>query len=310
MEKTILDVRNLSKIIKKKPIVNDVSFSIEKGEIFGLLGPNGAGKTTIMKMIMGLQSIDFGSIFYKGRNIKNPKEILNEVGGIIESPNFYPYLSGLDNLKYLASISQKIIDNSDFEYILQFLNLHKDKDVKVKYYSLGMKQRLGIAQALIHKPDLLILDEPMNGLDPIGIIDFRNYLIHLTRNKGTTILISSHIISEIELICDRVVFMNDGKIIDTLNQDEITKFSTKIGLTTNDSSRAIKVLSSHLNLSFENNDYEEIIGEIKKEQITELLKTLIENEFQIYEVKQYHESLESKFLQLAGGNRNEFNSVD
>ena len=208
-----LEVKNLTKTIKGKPIVSAVSFSIEEGKIVGFVGPNGAGKTTTMRMIMGLIKPDSGTVLIAGNDIaENRKAAMGNIAGIIEKPCFYRDFSGRDNL-YLAA---DIADDADDDYIEQIIELLDMKDYidnKARTYSLGMQQRLGIALALINKPKILILDEPLNGLDPIGMRELHQLFPKLSA-KGTSILISSHILKEIEEDCDECIMIMDGKTVD------------------------------------------------------------------------------------------------
>lgn len=217
---SILQVKNLSKTFGKHIVVDDVSFDIQEGEIFGFLGPNGAGKSTTIKMICGLIKPTKGDIFINSFNIKdNKKEALKSVGAIIETPGLYTYMTGRQNLMQLARLYK--VDKALITEIIKLTGLESRIDDLVKKYSLGMKQRLGLGLALLSNPKLLILDEPTNGLDPNGIIEFRQLIKNLSSKYGTTILISSHILSEIQKICDRVAFINNGKIQMVKNLSDI-----------------------------------------------------------------------------------------
>lgn len=204
----ILEVSNISKTISNKRLINDVSFSICEGKIIGLVGNNGAGKSSILKAITGLFRIDDGKIVINGYDLsKEPFEALKCVGATIENNEFYDFLSGYDNL-YIYSENQRALQNT-----IEFIGLEKDIFKKVSTYSLGMKSRLSLGIALINNPDLIILDEPTNGLDPKGIIELRNKLLSLKKNRKA-IIISSHLLSEIEKICDEIYFVKDGMIIE------------------------------------------------------------------------------------------------
>lgn len=217
---SILQVKNLSKTFGKHVVVDDVSFDIEEGEIFGFLGPNGAGKSTTIKMICGLIKPTKGDIFINSFNIKdNKKQALSSVGAIIEAPGLYTYMTGRQNLMQLARLYK--VDKSRITEIIKLIGLESRIDDLVRKYSLGMKQRLGLGLALLSNPKLLILDEPTNGLDTNGIIEFRQLIKDLSSKYGTTILISSHILSEIQKICDRVAFINNGKIQMIKNLNDI-----------------------------------------------------------------------------------------
>lgn len=223
MTEIVLDVANVTKKFGERVAVDNVSFQIFEGEIFGLIGPNGAGKTTIIKMITGLISCTTGTVFICGKNIKKEFEkAIKNVGGIIENPELYTYMSGMDNLKYFASlypnISQKRINE-----VVMLVGMENRIYDKVGKYSLGMKQRVGIAQALLHNPKLLILDEPTNGLDPNGIKEMRTFLKKLASDNKISILISSHILAEMEQLCDTVGIIDGGKLIEVKTMEQLKK---------------------------------------------------------------------------------------
>lgn len=219
--KTVLSVQNITKTYGERTAVDNVSFEIKEGEIYGLIGQNGAGKTTIIKIITGLSKATSGKILICGYDVsKNFEKAIKNVGGIIENPELYTYMSGLDNLKYYASLYSNIDDNQ-IEKIVALVGMETRIRDKVKTYSLGMKQRVGIAQALLHNPKLLILDEPTNGLDPNGIKEMRMFLKKLAHNNKISILISSHILSEMELMCDRIGIIDNGKILENKTMEEL-----------------------------------------------------------------------------------------
>lgn len=218
----ILKCNNLTKQVKGKIIVENISFSINKGDIVGLIGPNGAGKTTIIKLILGLIKISEGTVFINGFNIKtNFTKAIEKVGAIVENPDLYMYLSGYDNLKITAN-NYKNISNKRIDEVIQLVGLEKRIKDKISTYSLGMRQRLGIAEAIINNPELLILDEPTNGLDVEGIIEIRNLIKDLS-NKGIAILISSHNLTEIDNLCNRIIAIKNGRLI---ANDTIENFKT------------------------------------------------------------------------------------
>ena len=211
--KKVIEINNITKKYGKKVVLNNLNLNIYEGEIVGLIGANGIGKTTLIKCILNFCKINTGEIKIFNMNIKKDYEkIMNDTSAIIEHPDFYLNLTGMDNIK-IVSLLNSINDDEYIKYLIKNLKLEKDINKKVKEYSLGMKQRLGVICALIKKPKLLILDEPTNGLDPIGINEFRNIIQNINQKENTTILISSHILSEIENICDRILIMDKGKII-------------------------------------------------------------------------------------------------
>lgn len=221
MQNVVLQVNNLTKRFGKRVAVNNVSFSIHTGEIFGFLGANGAGKSTTIKMLTGLTTIGGGDAFICGKSVKYKfEEAIKNIGAIVEIPEFYPYLTGYQNLKFLAKLSN--VKNKDaIDKAVSTVGLSNRINEKVSKYSLGMKQRLGVAQALLSSPKLLILDEPTNGLDANGIREFRNLLKSLAKKEGIAILISSHILAEMQNLCDTIAIIDNGVLIDTA---PITKF--------------------------------------------------------------------------------------
>lgn len=223
MAKFALEVNNLTKKYKDRVAVDDVSFEIIEGEIFGLIGPNGAGKTTIIKMITGLASPTNGEVIIDGISLnKHFEKAISRLGGIIETPDLYSYMTGMENLKFFASLYPNVT-REKIDDVVKLVGMEKRINDKVRTYSLGMKQRIGIAQALLHDPKLLILDEPTNGLDPNGIRDIRKFLISLARKKHIAILISSHILSEMEQLCDTVAIIDGGKILQIRTLEQIKR---------------------------------------------------------------------------------------
>lgn len=203
----VLEVKGLKKRLGKREIIKGINFSVKDGEIFGFLGPNGAGKTTTIRMLVGLIAPNEGEIKICGKDVQKEKEeALKNVGAVVENPELYKYLSGRENLMQIARIRK--VSKEEVEELIELVGLKDRIDDKVKKYSLGMKQRLGLAAALIGEPKLLILDEPTNGLDPSGIIDFREVVKKAAKEKGMAVFISSHILSEVQNLCDRVAFTN------------------------------------------------------------------------------------------------------
>jgi len=214
LEKVVLDVSNVTKTFGNRVAVNNVSFTIKEGEIFGFLGPNGAGKTTTMKMICGLTSMTKGSIRICNYDMpKDSEKALRYIGALIENPLMYPTMTGMDNLKYYASLHTGVTKNDIIKYA-RVVGLEQRLKDKLKTYSLGMKQRLGIAQALLHSPKLLVLDEPLSGLDPNGVKEMRDFLKTLAREYKIAILISSHMLSDMEQICDTIGIINNGQLLE------------------------------------------------------------------------------------------------
>ncbi len=217
----VIETNNLSKIYSKNKVVNSVNMHVEKGKIYGLLGKNGAGKTTTMCMLLNLTYPSAGEIYLFGKDPKkNSDEIYSKIGSIIETPGFYENLTAYENLKIISKLRGNY-NPLNVKLVLEMVNLENAKSKKYKDFSLGMKQRLGIAAAIMHNPELLILDEPINGLDPFGIKEIRTLLKRLSHEFGITILISSHILSEIENIADVIGFMDEGLLVDEITKEEL-----------------------------------------------------------------------------------------
>ena len=224
-KKAILQIENLTKYFGSRQILKDVSFETYAGEVFGFLGPNGAGKTTTIKIVTGLLSIDSGNVVIDGYDLnKKFEKALAKMGAIVENPEMYKYLSGLENLKQYArirTIDGKKITKERIDEVVELVRLKNRINDKVSKYSLGMRQRLGVAQALLHKPSLLILDEPTNGLDPAGIKELRDVLKEVAHKENIAVMVSSHLMSEMELMCDRVGIIVNGELISVQTVDEL-----------------------------------------------------------------------------------------
>ncbi|MEG1506709.1 MAG: ABC transporter ATP-binding protein [Bacilli bacterium] len=293
--KKILECTNLCKRFGKKQILKEVSFELDEGDILAFIGPNGAGKTTTIKLILGLQSIDSGSVLINGFDIeKDFVEAIEKVGCIVESPDVYMYLSGYQNLCLMADY-YKNISKERIEEVIKIVGLENRINDKVSKYSLGMRQRLGIARALLPEPNILILDEPTNGLDPEGIKDLRILLKKLASN-GMGVLISSHNLAELESFCNKVCVITDGVIVDRNDVKNFKKVENKV-LFTVKSTDDIKVKG------LENIKKTSFLYSGTKEEIAKLIKELVKENIDIYEVKQVEMSLEEAFLKKTGGNK-------
>lgn len=225
MSRYIVETKNLVKVFNKVKSVDSVNLKIKEGEIYGFLGPNGAGKSTTIKILLGLIRANSGEVYIFGKSIKeNREEILKNIGALVESPSYYGHLTAYENLDILKRMLK--LNKEEIEEKLKLVNLWKERNKKVNEFSLGMKQRLGIAQALMGNPKLLILDEPTNGLDPAGIIEIRNLIRYLAKEKKITIIISSHILNEIELVATEVGVINKGKLLYQGSLEDLKKNST------------------------------------------------------------------------------------
>ena len=295
----ILECRSLCKNFGKKQILKDVSFEIKEGDILGFIGPNGAGKTTTIKLILGLQSITSGKVYINGYNVeKEFTKAIEKVGAIVENPDMYMYMSGYDNLK-LVSNMYKGIGTKRIDEVVKLVKLENRINDKVSKYSLGMRQRLGIAQAILHKPNLLILDEPTNGLDPEGIKEMRELLVSLAKNEKMAILISSHNLAELDNFCNKVCIIKNGEIIET---SEISAIKKDI-----DHEQFIIEIQSTKNI---NKIYKEaeIVNDrvfkinVKKENVPDLVEDMVKHNIKIYGVREDEKSLEDAFFERTGGN--------
>lgn len=299
MEKTVLKCESLNKKFGKKQILKNVSFEMQEGDILGFIGPNGAGKTTTIKLILGLQSITEGKVCINGYDIENQfTKAIKKVGAIVENPDLYMYLSGYENLRLIANLYQGI-SKERIDEVVKLVKLENRIKDKVSKYSLGMRQRLGIAQAILHNPNLLILDEPTNGLDPEGIKEMRELLVELAQKEKMGILISSHNLAELDNLCTKVCIIKNGEIIETSDISGIKREQGKqFKIFEVEDSKKVKIL---LPEAIEINK-KQFKLDIPREKIPETIIKLVENEIKIYGVKEEEKSLEQAFFEKTGGN--------
>ncbi|WP_066385850.1 ABC transporter ATP-binding protein [Neobacillus mesonae] len=299
---SIVELKNVTKVIKGRTIIDNISFQVNKGEVFGFLGPNGAGKTTTIRMIVGLMGISSGDITIGGSSIKTDFEAaVGHIGAIVENPEMYKFLTGYQNLVHYARMSKGITKEKIAETV-KLVGLTDRINDKVKTYSLGMRQRLGLAQCLLHDPDVLILDEPTNGLDPAGIREIRDYVRLLAREKNMAVIVSSHLLSEMEMMCDRIGIIQNGKLIDVQQVKEfVSGKETFYELELTPSEIALDLIRSSypdVRTSLSRNG---ITVELPKEEIPKLIKMLAQaEEIQIYAVKETAKTLEDRFLEVTG----------
>lgn len=286
MSEYIIQTQSLSfEFSKNRKVLDDISISVPKGSIYGFLGPNGAGKSTTMRLLTGIIPEQGNSIQLFGKPLHEQlPEVFTKIGSLVESPALYLHLSGINNLKYIAKL--RGISDEKIPEILEIVNLTKDGNRKAKQYSLGMKQRLAIAMALLSEPELLLLDEPVNGLDPNGIVEMRKLLVKLNQEKGVTIFVSSHLLSEIEKMCTHVAIINHGKLQFEGTMKALSEKTgiCKIKITLEDAENWVSKLSDYQNVSLtEDNQITLEIG--GKQLIPEFIKKLAAQNAAIYEVK-------------------------
>ena len=303
MSDYLIETKRLTKIYGNQTAVKDVNLHVKKGRIYGLLGRNGAGKTTIMKMILGLTSITAGEVDVFGQNIKGyEKRIYPRIGAIIETPGFYPNLTGTENLEIFARLRGTAGPNA-VKNALEVVGLpYKDKKLFSKY-SLGMKQRLGIANAILHDPELLVLDEPTNGLDPIGIAEMRDFIKHLSAERGKTILISSHILSEIALMADDIGIIDHGVLLEESTMKALEKKNQKyILLRVNDMSKAMLILEQEFRVTdFDMYDDHTLCVYNTSLDMAAVNKTLVMHGVSVISSQLCKDTLEDYFKKITGG---------
>jgi len=299
LENVVMKVENVQKILDGTEIIHHLSFEVQEGEIYGFLGPNGSGKTTTIRMMTGLISMTEGDITVCGYSIRTEREkALENIGAIVENPELYEYMTGWQNLKHFANMALTPIHKERISEMVKLVDLEHAIHKKVKTYSLGMKQRLGIAQALLHQPKILILDEPTNGLDPAGIRQIRNYLQRLAKEENIAILVSSHLLSEIELMCDRVVIIKQGKLAQTYNLHEQAKRDETIlvAFEINPAQKANDILKGKVQGNI-------IEVSLTKEEVPQLIKRLVAADVLVYAVTIQNKTLEDAFIAITEGGK-------
>ena len=298
MAQTILKCKDLRKKMGKKEILKGVSLEISEGDILGFIGPNGAGKTTTIKLILGLQGITSGEVSINGYDIKkNFTKAIAKVGAIIENPDLYMYLTGYENLKLVSNMYKDITKERIME-VVKLVKLENRINDKVSKYSLGMRQRLGVAQAILHNPNLLVLDEPTNGLDPEGIKEMRDLLKALAK-QGMAIFISSHNLAEMETLCSKICIIQNGEVVETNDISKIKSTSqTHYRIIVNNTEKIAEIISEPTEIKGK----EEFELSAEREKVPEVVKKLVQNDIKIYEINEEKLSLEDAFLKKTGGN--------
>ncbi|MEH6889791.1 ABC transporter ATP-binding protein [Bacillus sp. JJ864] len=297
MGNVVVKLENVHKKIGSAEIIRGLSFEVQEGEVYGFLGPNGSGKTTTIRMMTGLISVTEGDITICGHSIRTEREkALEYIGAIVENPELYEYMTGMQNLKHFANMAVTSIRKERIAEIVKLVELEHAIYKKVKTYSLGMKQRLGIAQALLHNPKILILDEPTNGLDPAGIRQIRDYLQRLAKEENIAVIVSSHLLSEIELMCDRVVIIKNGQFVQGYSLREQVKSDDQIvvAFEVDQVEKADELIKGTV-------QEKKIIVPVMKEEIPQLVKKLVYADIRVYSVTVQNKSLEDEFLAITGG---------
>ncbi len=298
VSKPVASLMGVTKKIGSKTLVSNLTLDIPSGQIFGFLGPNGAGKTTTIRMMVGLISISQGDILICGRSIKDQfEEAVANIGAIVENPEMYKFLTGYQNLRQYARMVPGV-DKHRINEVVELVGLGQRIHDKVKTYSLGMRQRLGVAQALLHRPKLLILDEPTNGLDPQGIRELRDYLRRLCQDEGTTVFVSSHLLSEMELMCDSVAIIQNGRLVDVKQ----LKAVGDAVMPTKETLFEVSNPEAALSLIGRGVLREGGLAVVaSREEVAELNAKLVADGIKVYSIKVLSRSLEDQFLEITGG---------
>ncbi|MED1864790.1 ABC transporter ATP-binding protein [Fictibacillus nanhaiensis] len=294
-----LEVTNLTKKIKGKQIIKGVSFTLVPGEVFGFLGPNGAGKTTTIRMIVGLISPTSGTIKIGGKNVRTEfTEAMRHLGCIVENPELYPYLTGWENLVHFQKMDPSI-PKTRLTEVIELVGLQNRIHDRVSTYSLGMRQRLGIAQALLGKPKVLILDEPTNGLDPAGIREMREFIRQLARDENLSVLVSSHLLSEIQLMCDRVAIISKGTVLRTDSVDNLLAEQERVIWRAEPLQLAKEILSMETEVTEGPDDT--LITLYNEPLLPDWNEKLVKAGVKVKEMRTQLPSLEDLFLEVTGG---------
>ncbi|SER79476.1 ABC transporter ATP-binding protein [Psychrobacillus sp. OK032] len=295
--KPIVELKNLSKTIGKKKIIDQLNLSLYPGQITGFLGPNGAGKTTTIRMMAGLMKPTSGEVIIDGLSLRsNFEEGISKMGAIVENPELYKFMSGYKNLVHFARMHKNVTKKRIDEVISQ-VGMEKRIHEKVSTYSLGMRQRLGLAQALLNNPKFLILDEPTNGLDPAGIREFRRYLRKIAEEDGVSVLVSSHLLSEIELMCDRIAVIQNGKLVAIREVNSIEQSQYYIEVQPVEKARSILTDKGVIIENYDNG----LLINVEQSVIPAIVEQLVQQNIAIYAVSHHRKTLEEQFLEMTGG---------
>ncbi len=298
-----VSLQKVHKTIGKKEIIKGLTFDIYPGEVFGFLGPNGAGKTTTIRMIVGLMRLTKGNILIHGKSIKTEfKEAISHIGAIVENPEMYKFMTGYQNLMHYSRMI-KGVSKERLEEIIALVGLKERIHDKVKTYSLGMRQRLGLGQALLNSPSVLILDEPTNGLDPAGIREIREYIRDLAKKENMAVIVSSHLLSEMELMCDRIGIIQHGELIgvQTVNDFVHSDQAVTVRFTIDHPEAAKQLIQEENKFEVLRISASELEIALEKEQIPEIVNLFVLHHINIYGIMTLTKTLEDKFLEVTGG---------
>ncbi|WP_426449344.1 ABC transporter ATP-binding protein [Paenibacillus sp. S-38] len=304
METNMVELRGVTKRIGNRTIVDGLTFDVRPGEVFGFLGPNGAGKTTTIRMMVGLISITGGEVRIGGKSVAGQfEEAMVQVGAIVENPEFYGFMSGYQNLVHFARMVPGVKEERIQEAV-ELVRLENRIGDKVKTYSLGMRQRLGVAQAILHRPSVLILDEPTNGLDPEGIRELRDYLRRLAREENIAVIVSSHLLSEMELMCDRVAIIQNGRLLDVRSFREMPGEAdgVTVHFEVDDAGRARALLEGEWSVSSTGTELEVQLPD-RRESVAAVNARLVKEGIRVYGIRIQTKTLEDQFLEVTRGNR-------
>lgn len=298
----VLKVSGLEKSYGRTKILKGIDLSIKKGDVYGFLGPNGAGKTTTIRSILGLIKKDKGRVFLNGFDAdKYFKKAINKVGSVVETPRFYEHLSGYKNLKLMANLYDNVPKKRIYE-VLELTGMFNRMNDKVSKYSLGMKQRLGIARALLNNPELILLDEPTNGLDPSGMKEVRELIINLAKEENITFMISSHLLHEVEMMCNRVGIIKNGeKIVEGEVEDLMNESKDVVEIHTKHTNKVLELINKHEHYSIKEHKDNIIILESEKDLSKNINNLLVENNIIADYIIPKKNDLENIFINLTGG---------
>lgn len=306
MNRQVVELKNVTKNIRSKTIIDNISFNVYSGEVFGFLGPNGAGKTTTIRMIVGLMKMSSGDIIVNGKSVKSDFEgAVSEVGAIVENPEMYKFMTGYKNLIHYSRM-YKGISKEKIDEVVKLVGLEGRIHEKVKTYSLGMRQRLGIAQSLLHDPKVLILDEPTNGLDPAGIREIRDYIRRLAKERDMAVIVSSHLLSEMEMMCDRIGIIQNGKLKDVqLIEDFVGAQAQVFKIEVGDAEQIVK----RMRQAFSEWEIQVVGGDLlidcKKEDIPSIIKWCVEEGVSVFGAAVAAKTLEDRFLEVTSEKKGE-----